>query len=139
MTEALEVVEGERTKVLGKMLDRLSPQQQSAFAAVFKGIVDRMKAGEEWRGDFQTLTNRYTSGIEAATVRDVTRSLFMGYADDLAEAIKSYNDRAARISLLYDGGGRPAQVTNNYTVTLPPGVTPFWSRTGPLFPGLVGS
>lgn len=139
MTEALEAVEGERTKVLGKMLDRLSPQQQSAFAADFNGIVDRMKAGEEWRGDFQTLTNRYTSGIEAATVRDVTRSLFMGYADDLAEAIKSYNDRAARIGLLYDGGGRPAQVTNNYNVTLPTGMTPFWSRSGQIFPTLDGS
>lgn len=119
MTGALEEVEQVRTEVLNKMLDRLDPKQQPYFAADFNRIVDRMKAGEEWQNDFRSLTTRYLSGIEAATVRDVTQSLFMGFAGDLDNAFRSYKEQAGRIGLLYDNPAPVQNITNTYQFSLP--------------------
>lgn len=125
MTEALETVEQVRTEVLNKMLDRLDPKQQPHFAADFNRIVDRMKAGEKWQDDFRSLTTRYLSGIEAATVRDITQSLFVGFAGDLDNAFRSYNQQAGRIGLLYDNPAPVQNVTNTYQFSLP------WSNALP--------
>lgn len=108
--KAESALEETRTKVMGKLLNRVDESQQKEFAGDFNLMFDKMKAGGDWQADAAAIRQKYDiGGFWDEYFRDKTFTIHRGVTgrmNQLQNAVNDYNEAMNRVGL-YFGSQQP--------------------------------